>query len=161
MTIELTEQQRRIIEGQSGRPVEVVDPDSQRSYMLIAREQFEKVRTMLDDSSSAPASPSQISLEIPPGIRRSQEAFWRDLPELLKQRKLRGQWVCYHGDERVGISKDDAELFQRCWKRGLKDREFDVFLIEELEMPPWEPEEMDESLFEAVEIDESGPTTKL
>jgi hypothetical protein len=161
MMIELTEQQRRVVEEQAGRPIEVVDPASLRCYILIARDQFEKVRSMLDEPSPAPASPSQLPLEIPPGIRRSQEAFWRDLPELLKQRKLRGQWVCYHGDERVGVSKDDAELFRRCRERGLEESDFDVFVIEERETPPWEPEEMDQSLFEAVEIDESTPPVTI
>ena len=66
---------------------------------------------------------SEDVLGIPPGILRSQEAFWRDLPHLLSQRKLRGRWVCYHGDERVGIGTYD-ELIRRCIRRGIPDDAF-------------------------------------
>jgi hypothetical protein len=140
MTLEFTEQQWRIVDAEVGRPVEVVDPEGRHSHVLIRRDQFEKVRSSLE-----PASASQISLEIPPGIRRSQEAFWRDLPELLKQRKLHGRWACYYGDEQVGIANDDAILFQRCVERGLKRNEFYVGYIERHSTPPWEPTVLEES----------------
>ena len=38
---------------------------------------------------------------IPPMVAKSQEAFRRELPELLKNHY--GQWVAYHGDERLGL----------------------------------------------------------
>src|SRR5258708_4895025 len=107
MTFQLTEQQRQMVHEQEGRPVEVVDPETQRAYVLITREQFDKVRVMLDESQAIPDVPSSLSLEIPPGIRRSQEAYWRELPELLKTRRFRGQWVCYYGNERIGIARND------------------------------------------------------
>jgi hypothetical protein len=151
MILELTEQQRQLVKGQAGRPVEVVDPDTQRLYMLVARGQFEKVRAMLDEPLPDPAASSQPPVEIPAGIRRSQESFWRDLPEVLKQRKLRGQCACYSGDELIGISRNDAELIQRCLKRGIPRDEFYVGYIEESSTPPREPEEIEESLFEAVD----------
>ena len=34
-------------------------------------------------------------------VLRSQQAFWRDLPELLKDERNHGKWVAYHG-ERAG-----------------------------------------------------------
>ena len=37
-------------------------------------------------------------------VLRSQRAYWRDLPELLKDRRNRGKWVAYHGEERVAIT---------------------------------------------------------
>ena len=39
--------------------------------------------------------------QVPQGIRESREAFSRDLPELMKDQALRGQWVAYRGDERI------------------------------------------------------------
>jgi hypothetical protein len=146
-----------LLNGQNGGPIEVVDPDTQRTYMLVTREQFEKVCSLLDDAASAPVS--QLSLEIPPGIRRSQEAFWRDLPELLKQRKLRGRWVYYFGDERVGIAKRMTPLVQQCLARGIERKEFYVGYIEELPTPPWEPTVLEESLFEAVDHQPSAAST--
>jgi hypothetical protein len=59
MMLELTEQQRRLINGETGRPIEVVDPGTQRIYVLIACEQFEKDRALLDAPSSEPVSCSQ------------------------------------------------------------------------------------------------------
>jgi hypothetical protein len=151
MTLELTLQQRQLVKEQDGRPVEIVDPDTQRSYMLVARELFERARPMLDNLPPAPASSGQRSIEIPPGIRRSQEAFWRDLQDLLKQRSWRGQWVCYCGDERIGIAKTKTKLVWRCLKRGLDRREFYVGYIEERFAPPWETTVLEESLFEGAE----------
>ncbi len=148
MTLELTEQQRRMVEGHAGGPIEVIDPDSQCLYMLIAHEQFEKVRFLLDEMPSA--SPAESSFKVSPIMLRSQQAFWRDLPELLKQRKLRRWWVCYHGDERIGVAKSDAELVRTCLKRGLERGQFYLGRVEEEPTPPWEITEMEQSLFEAV-----------
>jgi len=61
MRIELTNEQRRMVEEQGGRPVEVIDPDTKRTYVLVAQEQYERVRTLLEPAtppSSAPASPA-------------------------------------------------------------------------------------------------------
>ncbi len=158
MILQLTEQQRQMVAEQAGRPIDVIDPDTQHAYVLIARDQFEKVRSMLDESPQSP-SPSQASFEIPPGIRRSQEAFWRDLPNLLKQKKLIGRWVCYHGDEQIGVAKTDTELVQACLRRGLKRNEFYVGWINELPAPPWESFDLEESLFEAAEFDSQAQSS--
>jgi hypothetical protein len=65
---------------------------------------------------------------VPPGIRRSQQAFERDLNDLLKTHYR--QWVAYHGDERVGIARSQTALFRQCRSRGLKDDELVVRSIE-------------------------------
>jgi hypothetical protein len=72
---------------------------------------------------------------------RSQAAFYRDLPELLK--KHYRQWVAYHGDDFLGWARTQTELFERCLTGGLKDGEFVVLLAdhaalgdhEEIELP--------------------------
>ena len=48
--------------------------------------------------------------EIPEEIGRSQEAFFRDLPGLLQDRRLRGQWVAYRGDERVKVGRSQRDV---------------------------------------------------
>ena len=79
----------------------------------------------------APDEAEQISdFDIPEGIRRSQDAFFRDLPELLKDESLRGQWVIYHGDERIGFAPKKQPLIEECLRRCLKDDEYDVFVVE-------------------------------
>ena len=137
VSIELTDQQQKLIREREGGPVEVVDPQTQRSYVLIAREQYEKVRELIP----SPTGPDAAS-GVPQGIRRSQEAFWRDLPQLLAQKQLIGQWVCYHGDERVGIGRYE-DLIRECLRRGIRDDEYDLAIIEPEESPPWEPEEVE------------------
>jgi|SRR5947209_7321635 len=140
--IELTEEQRRRIEAEPGRPVEVVNPATNRVYVLLAREQYEKVRSLLVSPPVPPPQEGAAAGQIPPGILRSQQAFWRDLPRLLSQKKLCGQWVCYHGDERVGIATYE-ELIRECLRRGLRDDEYDLHVIEPRARPPWEPVEIE------------------
>lgn len=57
---------------------------------------------------------------IPPGIQRSQEAFRRNLPGLLENKKLHRQWVAYHGDALVGFARSETDLYKQCFQRGLR-----------------------------------------
>src|SRR5882762_3376720 len=114
MNIELTEQQRRL--AQEGQPIDLIDPQTNEAYVLIARQRFEKFRPLLTPQAPLPA--------IPEGIRLSQEALRRDLPQLLQQKRLVGQWVAYHRHERIGIARDQVTLIRECLKRGLDDDEF-------------------------------------
>jgi len=99
--------------------------------------------------------------EPPPGIEplmlRSMQAFWRDLPELLRNKRNRGKWVAYHGDERVGFGKSQAEMFQECFRRGLRDVEFYVGKIEPDDIPPWGNIEVEESLYDVTDEGEPPP----
>jgi hypothetical protein len=45
------------------------------------------------------------------------EAFVRDLPVLLGEHA--GNWVAYHGAERLGIADNDADLYELGRQRGL------------------------------------------
>jgi len=147
--IQLTDEQRQALQAQQGRPVEVIDPTTQQRYVLLAREQFEQVRALLEGGREP--SPIAAVAGISPGMLRSQQAYWRDLPELLKQRNLHRQWVCYHGDDRIGIAKTDTELVQHCLKLGLQRGHFYVGRITRRDLPPWEPEEMHISLTEVTD----------
>src|SRR5258708_110070 len=80
---------------------------------------------------------------IPPGIRKSQEAFWRDLPELLPMRSRKREWVAYHGDERIGFGRTRTELCQECLRRGINDDEYYVGRIEPHWHAPWEEIDID------------------
>ncbi len=72
---------------------------------------------------------------------RSMQAFYRDLPELLK--KHSGKWVAYHGDECFGVGRTETELYQKCLRHGLTEDEFIVLFAdqaaladhEEIELP--------------------------
>ena len=100
MHIELTEQQRRL--AQEGQPIDVVDPQTNDAYVLIAKLRFEQVRSLLTPEAPVP--------EVPEGIRLSKEALRRDLPGLLANKRLFRQWVAYHRNERIGIARDGRAL---------------------------------------------------
>jgi hypothetical protein len=57
-----------------------------------------------------------------PMIAESFEAFRRELPELLTRH--RGKWVAHHGQQRIGIARTAAVLYEQCFRRGLNDDEF-------------------------------------
>jgi hypothetical protein len=111
---------------------------------MWVRRDSEWLRTKWRDQ----ATDSATLVEIPPGIRRSQEAYWRALPELLRFASRKRQWVAFHGEERVGFSRTEAELYQTCYGRGLNDLDFYVGRLRPHETPPWVPEEI-EPLFES------------
>ncbi len=48
MTIELTEAQRQALQADHGSPVDVVDPATREHYVLLAREQYERVQPFLN-----------------------------------------------------------------------------------------------------------------
>jgi hypothetical protein len=73
---------------------------------------------------------SQLPGKIPPLIERSQEAFRRDLPDLLKMKGRSRQWVAYHGDRRIGFAPTKTELYQECLRQGFQRGEFVVRSIE-------------------------------
>ena len=73
---------------------------------------------------------SQLPDTISPLMKRSQAAFHRDLPELLKMKGRFRQWVAYQGDQRIGFAKTKTELYQACLRRGLRRGEFVVRSIE-------------------------------
>jgi hypothetical protein len=48
-------------------------------------------------------------------------AFERELPELLLHHQ--GQWVAYHGGQRIGVGPRNTELYEDCLRRGLVPEE--------------------------------------
>ena len=134
-TIELSDEQRQALQAEQGKPLDDVDRATKQRYVLLLREQFDRLRTPLE-----PVSPAELN-EVPPGILRSQQAFWRDLPELLKNKKDRGRWVCYRGDVRIGVAESDEPLIRECIRRNIPDDEYGLFTIEPRAIPPWIAEE--------------------
>jgi hypothetical protein len=128
----LTPEQRRLVDQAGDEPVPIEDPETHEDFILMRR--------VYDQLRQPTESKSVEDLVVPEGIRRSQEAFFRDLPELLKDRRLRGKCVAYHGDERIGIARDDKKLIRECLRRGLKRGEYDILIIEPQSA---EPEEID------------------
>jgi hypothetical protein len=139
-TVELTNEQRQALQAESGNPLDVIDTATQRHYVLLAKEHYERLRALLDESTRAE---SERVSHVPLGILRSQRAFWRNLPGLLKDKRNHGRWVAYHGDELVGIARTESELLRECIRRRLPDDEYDLDVIEPRLLPPWEPEKIE------------------
>jgi hypothetical protein len=78
--VEITDAQRQALHAGRGKPVEVVDPATQQHYVLLAREQYEQVRPLLEgaprQAASAGAAPGSATA---PGAP-SRRIHLRDLP---------------------------------------------------------------------------------
>jgi hypothetical protein len=122
----ITPEQRREIE-QAGA-VRIEDPETHATYVVMKAEVYERLTPFLENGHG----------DTPEGIRRSQDAFFRDLPELLKDDSLLGQCVAYCGDERIGIAPSDVPLIQEINRRGIRDDEFDLFVIRPQDREPEE-----------------------
>jgi len=116
MQIILTEDQRLLAE--KGQAVEVVDSTTNQKYMVT----IQRV-----------AEPKPLE-EVPEGIRLSIEAFKRDLPELLSNKKTKGRWVAYNRVTRLGIARTGIELEDKCVALGLPQTEFYVGWIDRCEL---------------------------
>ncbi len=112
--IELTPEHRQAVDR--GESVRVVDPATRETYLLIREEVFSRQSDVRLPPSHDPPP------DIDPRLLRCMKAFWRDLPELLQDRRNRGKWAAYHGDERVGVGKTQAEVYQECYRRGAEIR---------------------------------------
>jgi hypothetical protein len=77
VAIELTDAQRQALQAEPGKPVEVLDPATQQHHVFLAREQFEKVRALLEGGQEP--SPPAAAPGISPERLRSQQAYWRDV----------------------------------------------------------------------------------
>ena len=72
--------------------------------------------------------PAEIQERKQAFIEQAYLAFERDAPSLCPEHC--GQWVAYHGAERIGFGATRAELWQECLRRGLPEGEFWVFDIQ-------------------------------
>jgi hypothetical protein len=145
--IELTDEQWRQLRGPE--PIQLRDPHTQETYVLIKTELYESMRRLLTRQAPAESDP-----EVAPGIRRSREAFLRALPDLLRNPKLDRWYAAYHGAQRVGIARSAADLYRKCSELGLRDDEFYLGVIRPHEQ---EPEDLEPSLLEYEDPEPSGP----
>jgi hypothetical protein len=83
--IELNPEQRQAVA--QGEPVRIIDPLTHDAYVLVRAEVYARLVAV----RQRPAE--QLDPEIPPLMLRSQQAFWQDLPELLKDERNHGKWV--------------------------------------------------------------------
>jgi len=139
----LTPELRREIERSGGNPVRLEDPETNTAYVLLKAEEYDRLKP----ECSCENPPTD---QVPEGIRRSKEAFLRELPGLLGRKRLLGRWVLYHGNSQIGISRRADKLLRKAHTLGLKNDEFYFGVIE----PHYaEPEEIEHSFFEYEETE--------
>jgi hypothetical protein len=139
MKIELTDEQEQA--ANEGHPVEVVNPATNRAYLVIAKETIGIPRaTVVSDDDAAAEEP-----RMPPGVERSRDAFLRDLPELLRNQKHDRWFALYHGDSCIRVARGYEDLLWECRRRGLGRDAYYIGIIrhhepdpEEVEQPPFE-----------------------
>jgi hypothetical protein len=117
--VAFTPEQRQIIEKSGDEPVRIEDPETHSTYVIIKAEVYERLR---------PSAQNHLGV-VPEGIRRSQDAFFRDLPKLLEDKDHWGQWAAYHCDELIGTSHSRDELIREVNRRGIGAEDFDLFVI--------------------------------
>jgi len=155
MYVFISDQQRRALDEQAGEPLEVVDPQTRQAYILIARDRYDALQMPAEAAGQRAQRCGTIVAQIPPQIRCSQEAYWRELPDLLSLASSRRRWVAFHGDERIGFGRTETELYQECYRRGLKDDEIYVGRLRPSLVPPWEAEVIEPSLYESAADDDN------
>jgi hypothetical protein len=118
-TIELTGEQQQALQAEQGKLVDVVDPATKRHYVLLAQEQYERVRSLLEATPEPPApftggetaggKPLRQSLRdlpLPPEVAEelnrycsrlgSRKARNHEMEEQMKlQHYFGGKWVAY------------------------------------------------------------------
>jgi hypothetical protein len=104
-TIELTDAQRQALQGVQAWPVVVVDPTTNKSYVLLAREQYERVRSLLEGGAGQPppAEPPPIPSGTPE--RRPLRQRIRDLP-LPPEVAVEAERYC----KRLGLWRKSSRL---------------------------------------------------
>jgi hypothetical protein len=102
-----------------------------------------QVLARVQQKARAALEAPEPAIEVPPGILRSQQAFWRDLPELLKKKRNHDKWVCYHGDDRIGIAWDTHDLIREIHRRALPNDAYYLAIIQPQDAPPWEDIEVE------------------
>ncbi len=128
-----TEQKQALREG---APVRVIEPETQTECVLIRADVF-----------TPPPRAESEEFEIPPGIRKAQAAFRRDLPALLESHY--DQWALYHGDQRIGIARTERELLEECKHRGFKPDDYYLGIIAAYTLDDLDGDvEIDPSFFE-------------
>lgn len=72
------------------------------------------------------------AIEVASQFRLAADAFRRDLPSLLENRKLHPteKWVAYHLEKQIAISKDKRKLHLLGQEKQIPDEEYFIYGID-------------------------------
>ena len=131
---ELTEPLQRALD--TGGQVRLRDPRNDNVYVLMRESAGEKAVDSLKSEDEF--------ADLAEGVRRSKQAFLRDLPALLQNPKYDRWCVVYHGEERIGPAPSEMDLLLQCQRRGLESDQYYVGII----APHESNEEIEHSFYE-------------
>jgi hypothetical protein len=147
--IELTDTQRQALSAEPAQPVEVIDPATLQRYVLLHRDQYERMRTLVEGGpkpvpplgtqTSAPAAPPQAPLRqrirdllLPPEVAAEAKRYckrlgrWgaqslRDMEEQMKlQHYYGGRWIaCLETDDGLVVVAAAESLGATCFDQQL------------------------------------------
>jgi hypothetical protein len=124
MGIELTNEQRDQLRNQSYKAVTVFDSDTKEVYVLMRTEMYRYLISHQPPNGKVVVDYTVGLPPVPEGIRKSREAFLRDLPQLLGDNRFKEKWVLYRGAKRLATASTHDELMDVCEKHGLKADEY-------------------------------------
>ncbi len=133
--IELTKEQQKSLDRED--PPRALDPRTQETYVLVRSAVYDRLVFVRNEQVS------ESCLTIANGIRASQEAFWNDLPGLLKQPAIVGSWAAYNRKDRIGIPAVPRQMRRAIQRLGIPRGEYYMAVIRPRDLPPWEIEEVD------------------
>lgn len=129
----LTEEQRKELAGAA--PIRAIDPETKHEYVLVPAELYERVYKIMTESAAG-----TDFAKVPPGVRRSEEAFLHDLPQLLIHKKHQGWWAAYQENRRIGIDRDPQKLLEKIHDLSIPEDEYYLGVIRPHELEPEEVE---------------------
>jgi hypothetical protein len=124
MSIELTKEQRDQLKSLPFKAVTVVDTDTKQVYVLMQTEMYRLLISQQPPNGKVVVDYTIGLPPVPEGIRKSREAFLRDLPQLLEDKRFKEKWVLYRGAKRLATASTHDELMDVCEKHGLKADEY-------------------------------------
>lgn len=135
--MQLTEEQHRLIEAAGGQPIDVVDPQSNRAYILVPAELYQRVRVAFPEVAMPPAREARKEphlgklrdLPLPPDVAEEARRYCKQLglwgrkyiqeveDELMFQYYFGGEYVVYlrskDGPIVVAAGRLESEEFGR------------------------------------------------
>lgn len=105
--MQLTEEQHRLVEAAQGKPVDVVDAQTNRAYVLLPVEMYQRVRDLLEGSAAAPDGSAVRSegLVLPVKLRELPTP-----PEIAEEVRKRCMQLGIWGRKNVQRVEDELKL---------------------------------------------------
>ena len=144
MTLELSQQQRQAVQDRTGEGrCEVIDPDTRCAYVLLAREQYERMHPLLESVREPTQRLAEVASGIPPRCPPiPADILAQPLPPSNPTEATRAVGVLLREMSGSGLGLTHG-LIRECGRRGILDDAFYLGRIHPQGCSPWEPEDVE------------------